>query len=192
MTTTEIALLSSFIGAGASIITQFVANALRDKTDKKKIIFDLIAEERKLAYMIYLNQIGYSQTGFTIEYYYQLAVIGENAQQRDSSIERHHDEIKFSNMLHAKYCDLIGDYCKNIYKLILYIGHSNELEGILSEILNFRHEDVIGVFDDYKTYPKLHKAYSKKQKAVPENLETYKSYFEEMHQIIKRVKKYKA
>lgn len=192
MTTTEIALLSSCIGAGTGIIAQLIPTALTNKSDKKKLVFDLIAEERRLAQMILLNQISYSKSGFTIEYYYQLAIVSENAKQAESDIERYHDEIKFSNMIHAKYCDLIGDYWKNIHKLILYIGHSDELEKVLSKISNFSHEDVIGVFDEYKNYPKLYEAYSKKQKTIPQNLETYQSYFEEMHQIIQRVKKYKA
>ena len=189
MTTTEIALFSTCIGAGAAILSQFVANKLKDKSEKKKTKIDLIAEDRKLTYMILLNQVSYVQVGITIEYYYQLAVINQKNKNDNSSLQRHHDEIKFSNSLHAEYCTLIGDYCKNIYKFITYFGHTSELENILHKIINEPHEDFTGMFDDLKNYDDLFKSYHMEHKSASIKLETYKSYFYDMRQIIERVSK---
>ena len=180
MTTSEIDLLSTCIGASAGILSHFIANKLKDKSEKKKTKIDLIAEERKLTYMILLNQAGYVQSGMTIEYYYQLAVINKDK----SSLERHHDEIKSSNLLHAEYRILIGDYCKNIYKLIHYIGHAPELERLIQKIINEKHEDFTGMFDNIKSYNELFSTYRKECQQVSVKLEKYKSYFHEMRQII--------
>lgn len=188
MTTPEIAIFSTCIGAAAGILSQFVANALKDKSEKKKIKFELIAEERKLTYMILLNQVGYVQSGITIEYYYQIAVIHEKT-NGDSNLQRHHDEIKFSNSLHSEYIKLIGDYCKNIYQLILYIENSQELEVILEKIINYTHDDFTGIFDELKSYPELFELYIKEHKSASNKLDTYKSYFQQIHQIIERIPK---
>lgn len=183
MTTSEIALLSTCIGASAGLLSHFIANTLKDKSDNKKTKIDLIAEERKLSYLILLNQVSYIQAGITIEYYYQLAVIRED----NSSLEKHHEEIKNSNLLYAEYRTLIGDYCKNIYKLICYIGHESELENILQKIINEPNEDFTGIFNDIKFYDELFNTYHKEHQLATVKLEKYKSYFSEMRQIIERV-----
>lgn len=184
MTTSEIALLSTCIGASAGLLSNFIANTLKDKSDNKKTKIDLIAEERKLTYMILLNQVNYTQVGMTIEYYYQLAVINKKNNKKDSNLQRHHDEIKFSNSLHAEYITFIGDYCKNIYKLIHYIGHASELESIMHKIINEPHEDFTGMFNDIKNYDELFSTYHKEHQSASVKLERYKSYFQEMRQII--------
>lgn len=184
MTTSEIALLSTCIGAVAGLLSHFVANSLKDKSDKKKTKIDLIAEERRLTYMILLNQVGYVQAGITIEYYYQLSVINHKNKQEDSSLQRHHDEIKFSNSLHAEYITHIGDYCKNIYKLIHYIGKASKLESVMHKIINEPHEDFTGMFNNIKNYEELFNTYHKEHQLASEKLEKYKSYFYEMRQII--------
>lgn len=184
MTTSDIALLSTCIGASAGLISHFIANALKDKSDKKKTKIDLIAEERKLTYMILLNQVCYVQSGITIEYYYQLAVI-KNEDEKDSvNLKRHHDEIKYSNSLHAEYITLVGDYCKNIYKLMHYIGKASKLENIMTKIINEPHEDFTGMFDNLKNYDDLIKAYHKEHQSASDKLENYKLYFHEMRQVI--------
>lgn len=66
MTTSEIAIFSALIGGTAGILTQVVANLLKNKSEKRKIIIDLIAEERKLTYMILLNQVSYLQVGLIL------------------------------------------------------------------------------------------------------------------------------
>lgn len=189
MTTPEIAIFSTCIGAGAGILSQFVANALKDKSEKKKIKFELIAEERKLTYMILLNQVSYIQAGITIEYYYQSAVINQKNKDGNSHLQRHHDEIKLSNSLHAEYNKLIGDYCKNIYQLIHYIGQTQELEVIMEKIINYTHDDFTGIFDKFNTYSELFEKYFKEHKSASNKLNTYKSYFYEIHGIIKRIPK---
>lgn len=189
MTTPEIALFSTCIGAAAGILSQYVANALKDKSDKKKTEIDLIAEERKLTYMILLNQVGYLQTGMTIEYYHQLAVISTEKEQKDFSIQRHHEEIKISNSMHAQYSALIGDYCKNIYKLISHFGNESELENIMQKIINEPQQDFTGMFKDVKNYEDLFNTYHKEHQSASIKLEIYKSYFYEMREIIERVSK---
>jgi hypothetical protein len=184
MTTAIISLISTCVGAGAVVISQFVSNNLKEKSDLKKIKFDLIAEERRLTYMLLLNQTGYVKAGITIEYYYQLSNIENKVKDRESSIERYHEEIKLSNTLDAQYSLLIGDYCKNIYQLSLYIGKSEELEIVLQNIINHTHPEFTDIFDKCKTYPELYEAYSIQHKDVSEIMFLYKKYFNDIRHII--------
>jgi len=186
MNTTEIALFSTSIGASAGILSQFVANALKNRSEKKKLKFDLIAEERRLTYMILLNQVSYVQSGITIEYYYQSALIHDETENGNLNLQKHYEEIKFSNSLHAEYGKLIGDYCKNIYQLIHYVGHAHELETIIEKIIDYPHDDFTGIFDGLKTYPELFEVYSKEHKLSSVILNSYKSYFHEIRQIIQK------
>jgi hypothetical protein len=184
MTTAEIAVFSSLIGATASLLTQFVANRLRDKSEEKKTRIELIAEERKLTYMILLNQTSYVQSGITIEYYYQLAVINKENEIENQSLQRHHEEIKFSNSLHAEYIALVGEYCKNIYKLTSHLGKAIKLEHIMDKIINEPHEDFTGIFNDLKSSQALFALYHKEHQLASVKLEKYRLYFEEMRQAI--------
>lgn len=189
MTTTEIALLSAFIGSVSAILSQFIANALKDRSDSKKTKFDLIAEERKLACMIILNRISYVQTGMTIEYYYQLAVLNHKKEEKQSSLQRHHDEIRISNALHAEFCELIGSYCKNIYNLMNYTGKDSDLEDIMIQIVNKPSDDLTGMFDHLIDYESLFKTYHNEHQSASSKIEHYKSYFDKMRQNIERVAK---
>ncbi|OXB21478.1 hypothetical protein B0A80_16920 [Flavobacterium tructae] len=189
MISTETVLLSACIGAASAILSQFIANALKDKSDAKKNKFDLIAEERKLTCMIMLNRISYIQTGMTIEYYYQLAVINQKNQEKESNLQRHHDEIKVSNALHSEYCTLTGSYCKNIYNIINYVGNASELESIMIRIINRPSEDFTGMFDHLTTYENLFKTYHNEHQSASSKIEQFKSDFHEMRINIERITK---
>ncbi|QSW88454.1 hypothetical protein J0383_19665 [Flavobacterium endoglycinae] len=185
------ALILSFIstctGAGAVILSQFVSNRLKDKSDLKKLKFDLIAEERRLAYMLLLNQTGYIKSGITMEYYYQLSNIEPKVKDQESSLERYHEEIKVSNSLHARYSLLIGDYCKNIYQLSLYIENCDELEIIIQKIINHTHQDFTDLFEHINNYPDLYEAYSNEHNDVSKKMQVYKSYYDQIRQIITQI-----
>lgn len=184
MTTGEIALFSTCIGASVGIITQFLGNALKDKSEKRKIKVDLIAEERRLTYMILLNQVNFVQSGITIEYYHQAAIIEQKDNKEVASLEMHIQEIVYSNNLHAEYCSLLGDYCKNIYKIIHHVRNTPKLENLMHKIINESHEDFTGIFKDFENYVDLFHSYHNEHQSASLKIERYKSYFDEIRHVI--------
>ena len=184
MTTTEIALLSTCIGASAGIFSQIIANVLRNKTDKQKIIFDCISEERKLAHLLYIRANRLEKIQITTEYYYQLSVIESEKEERERHTLNYGDEIRLGGNAFSEYTSTLGDYCKNIYLLMLHTQNSKEMEAILSQIISHKFDDYLNAFEKIDIYPELFESYSKLIKLVDTKLEFYKQLLNDMQKQI--------
>lgn len=188
MTTTEIALLSTCIGAGAGIFSQIIANVLRDKTDKRKLIIDCVSEERKLAHLLFIQARRLEKALITTEYYYQLSSIEEDDKEREKHSERYHDELKYCGDNSREYNSLLGDYCKNIYKLLMHTHDStSKIENILSKIMSRPFDDAVDLFEKYETYPELYEVYHQTILMIEVKLEPYKQLFNNIYKEIQQI-----
>ncbi|WP_284653494.1 hypothetical protein [Flavobacterium terrisoli] len=187
MTTTEIALLSTCIGASAGIFSQVIANVLRDKTDKRKLIIDCVSEERKLAHILFIHVRRLESALINTEYYFQLSIIEINEKEREKHSERYHNELKYCGDSSREYNALLGDYCKNIYKLLMLTSDSKKIENILAKIMSQPIDNAIDIFEKYETYPELYQVYRQTIEMGEVKLEPYKQLFNDIYKEIQQI-----
>ncbi|GEL12343.1 hypothetical protein SAMN05192550_3282 [Flavobacterium glycines] len=187
MTTTEIGLLSACIGGSAGIFSQIIANLLRDKTDKKKLVIDCLSEERKLAHILFIYARRLEKAIITTEYCYQLSNIEVSEKEREKQSERYHNELKYCGDISNDYNSLLGDYCKNVYKLLMYTRESKKVENILSKIMSQPFDDANNIFEKYEKYPELYEFYSQSILSVEAKLEPYKKLFNDIYKEIQHL-----
>lgn len=171
------------IGAGLTLLTQFLIEFDKSRKEKKKKTLELIAKGRAKTYLIAQILKDLAMYKVHKQYYWRAYALSTDPNDKEDSIKKHYEKGQEQRMTESKLDDNIADYFQTVTEYSIMSGKNNGFAETFEKIYHYIHPKS-SKLTDCKTVSELVTGLEKEEQRLNEE---YKEYFRLFERIQNRL-----